>query len=783
MLKRRISEDWYFKKTGGGYARVDLPHDYQITSKRDADLRSGWDNGYFPTDTGRYVKYLNFEPNRHYVLHIDGAYMNAQVHLNEQCLATHPYGYTPFLVDLTEYTLPEITNKLLITTTPLPVSCRWYTGNGIYRDVFLYEGGRVRIEPWDAFVSTLDIGEKSAHVSLKLTVSSDITDEARIVVSFKNPRNGAVTTDEFTISVSENEKSFVERVIEIEDAALWSPDSPDLYNFAAKVYVGEELTDTSEELIGIRKIEINDKFGLLINGKPFKLRGGCIHHDHAGLGAMAYPSAEERKVRLLKEAGFNALRTAHNPPSLAFLEVCDRMGIVVMDEAFDCWNKAKTDYDYHLFFEDRAIRDIGDMVRRDRNHPSVFSYSIGNEIHEIDGTNGAALWARRLSDEVRRLDSTRPVTSGLQKDFVRREKTGEEIDPEDYKKYVSDRFMRFEVSEVDALAYPYEKELDISGDNYYFRNYETELRITDRIIWGSETRAIEFYDSWTLTKDNPRILGDFTWTAYDNLGEVGCGRYLWARDGAVCGLGPSPYPWRSCFQGDLDLTGRRRPQSYFREAVWLGTFEGRIFVTHPEHFGEGFSGTKWHWYDVSECWNYPEEYVGKPIKAEVYTTADRVVWFVNGKEVGRSAPEKGIASIDTVYRPGEISAVLYKDEKEVGRYVLSSYGAPEKIEIIPEHNTLSADGRELCFINVTVTDKDGKAIEDFDGELEIFIEGAELVCFFSGDPKNEDQYGSTICHAYRGRALAVVKTKTAGEIKIMVSSAGLECKKASVTAK
>lgn len=774
MLKRLISADWFFKTDGAKYEKIDLPHDYQVKAKRDPNLKNGWDNGYYPTERGTYVKHLELDRRKHTVLDVDGAYMNARVILNEETLFNHPYGFTPFLVDLTPFVIEGV-NKLKIVTNPLPISARWYTGNGLFRDVFLWEGGEVRIEPWDYFVKT-KIDAKDALVTVDFTVKSDIDADATIDFSIKSPSGECVGAEKLDakVKLGENTLSYT---LTVKDALLWDTETPNLYDLTINITANGTLTDTTVTTFGIREIEANAKDGLLLNGKPIKLRGGCIHHDHGVLGAAAFPMAEQRKVTLLKNAGFNAIRTAHNPPSLAFLEACDRLGIIVMDEAFDTWNMPKVQNDYHLFFSQWCKNDISYMVLRDRNHPSVFSYSIGNEIYEIDGTYGSGQWAKILAEEVRKYDDTRFVTSGLQKDFLRREKAGEDIDPEEYKGYLNNRFMKTVVKEVNDITKDYEAPLDIVGNNYYYDRYELDHEYSpDKVIWGSETMAIFFYDSWTKTEKYPFVLGDFTWVCFDNMGEVGCGRFLWARDGVVKGLGPAPYPWRACYQGDHELTGKRRPQSYFREMMWKDNTEPRIFVTHPEHFGEGFSGTKWHWYDVRECWVYDEKYIGKPIKVETYTRADEIEWILNGKVVGRSAPEKGIATIDTVYEPGYITAVAYKDGKEASRFTLSSFDTPSRIELIPEKENLKADGRDLLYVRVKVTDEKGVVADTFEGELRCEVEGCELMGFFSGDPKNEDQYGSEVCHAFGGEAVAIVRTKVEGEFSIKVLSDGIgEC--------
>lgn len=773
MIKKCISKGWKFKCENGEYIDIDLPHDYAVSTERLPDLPGDKNGGFYQNEKGRYVKYLTFNEDKHYILNIDGAYMCSSVFLNENHLANHPYGYTPYLVDLTESIRLNGTNKLVITTDPINHSSRWYSGTGLYRDVFLWEGGEVRIEPWDMFISTVKIEEDNAQIKLKYTVSADKSTDIKVCFSIISDEK-LLKSEEISMSVSEKSKEEREYIMNIDNPILWDLDNTHLYTLKTEIFEKDVLLDTSYNEFGMRTIYADAESGLLLNGKPIKLRGGCIHHDHGVLGAAAFPAAEIRKIRLLKEAGFNAVRTAHNPPSLALLEACDRLGMVVMDEAFDEWNKEKCVY--HLWFEEWCKRDIACMVMRERNHPCVFSYSIGNEILEIDGTSNAAEWSKLLVAEIKKYDDTRFATSGIQKGFSRIH--SEEIDPSDYAEFLNKKYenldFRAKALLTNKITAGYEAPLDIVGCNYYYESYLIEHECyPERVIWGSETHAIHFYDSWSLTKNNNYILGDFTWTAYDNMGEVGAGRTLWARDGEIKGLSIADYPWRCCYQGDLDLCGYRRPQSYFREAVWLGNKELKIFTTHPEHYGEGFSGTEWHWYDVNETWTFDDIYVGRPIKVETYTDADKVEWFVNGKPVGESIPEKGIASIDAVYEKGCITAVAYKEGREYARGSLHTTNQASEINIIPEQEKLIADNRDLCYFDISVTDKEGRVVCEAENELKCNVQGGELLGIFSGNPCNEDKFTSNTCHAFKGRALAIVRTSQKGNVSIKVYSEGL----------
>ncbi len=436
-------------------------------------------------------------------------------------------------------------------------------------------------------------------------------------------------------------------------------------NYRFTVSVNGKIEDVAETDFGIRTITADSKNGLLLNNKPIKLKGGCIHHDNGVLGSAAFPDSIYRKLGRLKNAGYNAIRIAHNPPSLALLEICDRMGLFVMDEAFDMWNCPKNTMDYSLWLRDWWQRDISYMVLCDRNHPCVISYSIGNEILERSGNSDGYEWSRRLAEEIRKYDPTKLVTSGVCGIW----ETGEKDDPKEYVKALWDGHNDAGAGDVETSwgdrTKPYMEPLDIVGYNYLYQRYEHDkTEYPERVIWGSETHAITFYDSWNEVIKNNNVIGDFTWTAYDNLGEAGTGRWEWGKDGFIPGITKGEYPWRCCYQGDFDLCGYRRPQSYFREAIWKNTTAPHIFTTHPAHNDDTFSGTGWHWYDVEETWTFDDEYLGEPIKTEVYSVADEVIFYLDGEEMGRVVPEKGIARTDIPYKKGELTAVAMRGGKE-----------------------------------------------------------------------------------------------------------------------
>lgn len=753
MKKICISKDWYLHAPGFR-GMVDLPNDYSITLPRDKNAAGGASNGFFQNGVGTYRKELTLdETPRHYILDLDGAYMCTTVLFNDYQMVMHPHGYTPILIDLTKRARFGQPNKLVISTNALQLSTRWFSGAGIYRDVFLWEGGDIRIEPWDKFVTTPTTETVNASYHLSADRDADVLLRAEILDG-----NRTVALMETAVHVTAGRKTAAELSFHLPDAKLWDTDNPNLYVMHVSVLENGTEIDTDDTTFGVRTLSVDAKNGLLLNGKSIKLRGGCIHHDHGVLGAADFPAACRRKLARLKAAGFNALRIAHNPPSLNLLEMCDEMGIIVMDEAFDCWRQSKGGmFNYHMWFDGWWDKDIAAMVLRDRNHPCVFSYSIGNEIPESYGTTDGGEWSAKLAAEIRKYDTTRPVTSA----------TWQMGDGETW----ADR--------TESYFAP----LDICGYNYAYTRYEADHeRFPDRVIWGSETHVVNFYDSWHTVLRNSYVLGDFTWTAYDNLGEAGTGRALWARDGEIKGISLAEYPWRSCYQGDLDLCGYRRPQSYFREAVWLGGTEPRIFTTHPEHYGEGFTGTGWHWYDVLDSWTFEDKYLGKPVKCEVYTDADEIVWYRNGVEIGRSKPEKAVAVYDIPYEKGEISVIAYKNGIKCGRSSLHTVGTAAAVRVEAETKSIKPDNRDLCYFDITVTDKNGDRVPFAKNELHCAVEGGKLMGIFSGDPCNEDAYGSDTCHAFEGRALAIVRTNTPGKVKVTVIGHGLAAGYDTVTA-
>ncbi|MDR1598999.1 MAG: DUF4982 domain-containing protein [Oscillospiraceae bacterium] len=802
MKKIPLSLNWTRKlnQPKGDPVPVDLPDDFILNLPRVPDAVSGAACGFFTGGRAVYTKSIDVPADwsgRHALLDIDGAYMNAEVRLNGQSLGVHPYGYSPWQLNVTDALIPGEANELEITTRCVQPNSRWYSGGGLYREVSVWLGNPTRVEPWDVFAYTLEASERSAAVRV----------EAYITNSLDSPVSGRAYVEVGGQTISERvdlpptSRYRVEFTVNITNPQLWSAESPNLTDLIVGIETDQGI-DEHHARIGVRSIEIDAKNGMRVNGAPVKLRGGCIHHDNTLLGAAAYPRAEERKIQLLKEQGYNAIRCAHNPPSSAMLDACDRLGMYVLDETFDCWVLGKNDQDYHLYFRDWWERDTEAMVRRDRNHPSVFCWSIGNEVIELGGVSDGPEWARRQAGLVRSLDATRPVTAAFF-GWIRSARTKEspsktagfrpdssfDIDrilenqdasAEEVHAFMSSRLsfammdgfvdgedVFAEISKASSDA------LDVVGYNYLYKRYKLDAeKFPERVVIATETHASNTYDYYHAMLDSPNVIGDFIWTAYDNLGEAGAGRVMRGvkdlKDGML-----GPWPWLSCYQGDLDLDGNRRPQSYYRKVMW-GLDRGvSLFAKPPRYAGTTDYGLGWQWDDVCQSWTWPD-WVGRPIDVQAYADCDEVEFALNGKSLGKADVKKLKANFTLEYQPGVLEAIAWRDGVVAARTELRTAGAPARIELAADRNEISADGIDLCFIKVRVVDKDGATVPTDTVELSADVEGGKLAGFGSGNPCVDENYGNGKRRVWNGLALIAVRAPaTAGEIRVTVSGGGM----------
>ncbi len=534
----------------------------------------------------------------------------------------------------------------------------------------------------------------------------------------------------------------------------------------------------------MRTVRVDPRNGLRINGEPVLLRGACIHHDNGPLGAAATDRAEERRIELLKAAGFNAVRAAHNPLSPAMLDACDRVGMLVMDEAFDMWVRGKSPYDYALDFPQWWAADLESMVTKDYNHPSVIMYSLGNEIAEVGMPHGSVL-ARRMAEKLRSLDPTRLVTNGVNSalavmDELAADQQGDvaglnEMLAADLGDVMNQMALGDNVTRRTAESHAV---LDVVGLNYAEGRYALDRDLfPHRVIVGSETFPSLIGMLWPMVTANPHVIGDFTWTGWDYLGEVGIGATAYAEDdGAVAAL-EREYPYLTAWCGDLDLTGHRRPVSYYREIVFGLRTEPYVAVRRPEHHDHTITmQSPWGWSDSISSWTWAG-YEGKPVTVEVYADADRVVLLLDGTEVaggpvGRVRPM--LALLETTYAPGELVAVAYRDGTEVGRAVLVTASSVTQLRLEADRTRIGASGGDLSYVPIELTDEGGRLVTGADRPVTVTVTGPGVLAgMCSANPKTVERFDAGTWTTFDGRALAVIRPTGTGTITVTASSPGV----------
>lgn len=775
MQKTTINREW--KRSIGNQWRaesvrmVDLPDDYIVELPRSANNPGGGSVGFFPSRQAFYEKTLYFEKEPGTVLmELDGVYENAEVYVDSNLIFQHPYGYTGVIVDLTSH-VHAGNNALKISATCYHPGSRWYTGGGIYRDVTLYQSGEIYVHPREVFITTPDITAENATVSIDAVIYNRgiaCTQTIRYEIVDENDVTVACASAEVMLESGANVQK---QLLKVAEPILWDVDDAHLYT--ARILIDDEIHEAG---FGIRKIEIDAVNGFRLNGRSMKLRGGCIHHDNGMLGSAAFRRAEERKIEILKGAGFNAIRTAHNPPSTALLDACDRLGMLVLDESFDCWRWGKNPMDYHTRFEKWWDYDTAAMVMRDRNHPSVYCWSIGNEIMEFDGNSDGVEWGRKQADLVRSLDPTRPVTSGINCACGR---------PEDYFagwnfKRMDDYVNHEEIGIYDGKDLWAEateagiRNLDIAGYNYMFRRYAVDrVKYPERVIQGTETRPALAYENWQAVIENPNAIGDFVWVAMDNMGEASMGRVVWSEE-APDSLGWGGWPWMNCWQGDIDICGKRLPISYYRNVLWGLDTGIHLFTRHPSRTGLNCYGTGWHWEEVFSSWTYEEEWLNKPTVAVAYSDADEVHFLLNGETVAVVVPERYIARAEIPYVQGTLEAVAYRKGEPCAKDALQTAGDAAKLMMHADRTALSNDGMDLSYIHIDVTDAEGRLIVADSREIRVTVTGAGVLQGLgSGNPCTEENYGTGCRNAFRGSVTAVVRGTEAGTIHVAAEAEGL----------
>ena len=802
-----FNEGWTFWREGQPKQNVRLPHDAMIHGDRSPEVPGGNAVGYYEGDMYHYEKTF-FVPSQWLDAHVEfkfqGVYKEAKVYLNGTLCADFPNGYLPFTVNA-DGLLHEGENTILVTADNRGQrSSRWYSGGGIYRNVELIVKDRTYIS--DVKVSTLST--KPARIGVLSTVNSG---EAHVDIIDQDGRTAA--SGEGT-----------SLVLEIPSAKLWDADSPNLYTVRVTLSENGQVKDVFEDTFGIRTIEWSNK-GLFINGKNTLLKGGCIHSDNGILGSAEYDQAAERKVRILKQYGFNAIRSSHNGCSEAILKACDKLGMYIMDEPWDTWWRPKNPNDYGKFFLDHYKEDIAAMVKKDYNHPSVIMYSVGNEVNEPTAEGGLEM-TRSIVSSFHELDSTRPVTSGFNTTILAsgsrgsrrifesnsaQESSGKEepskpvkkktrrnpkpeilewhepeipegglvgwmdmmragsLSSEDYNNMVlqykkSDDYMVLSAA-LDSIISPVLEEVDIIGYNYAQARYPYEgTRHPEWVILGSETYPQDIWDNWQMVKAYPYTVGDFMWTAWDYLGECGLGSWTYS------GQRANSYPGKLSEAGVIDLVGNPTGEAFHAKVTWEDSPSSPYICVRPVS-AETPKASRWRGTNSIPSWTW-KGMEGVEATVEVFSSASKVKLFLNGKKVGSARPEGGVAQFRIAYEPGELTAKAYGKIFCVGKSTLRTAQGPSHIRLTPEDTPVSPG--QLVFVKVDVVGENGEVDTSFGKTLKAEVSGGELVAFGSAVPVTEARFDAGEYPAHYGQALAAIIPGEGENVTLTVSSGDLD---------
>ena len=746
---------------------VTLPHDAMLAEPRTALSAGGTNTGWYEGHDYEYRRTLTVPENEladTHILEFEGVYHNAEVWLNGQKAAFRPYGYTNFYVDCAPYLHAGENELRVIARNADQPNSRWYSGAGIYRPVQL----------WTA---------RSAHIALNgVKIRTLSLDPAVVEVRVKTTAPGTVrlTVDDLPAMQQESDGEAV-FTLTLDNARLWTPETPNLYTCRVS-FADDEVTET----FGVRKVEWGTD-GFLLNGKRYIIQGACIHHDNGLLGAVCDPDAVARKVRLLKENGYNAIRSAHNPCSKALLAECDRQGMLVMDEYIDHWYIHKTEHDYVDYFNEWWRQDLTDMVEKDYNHPCVVLYSTGNEVSETAQKRGIAL-TKEMTDFLHGLDDSRPVTCGVniffnflssigfgvysdekaKKEAERAEKAKQRGEKAAKKKAVGsqffnnlagllgDEFMKrgatlhgCDVKTRDAFA-----NMDIAGYNYGIYRYKHDLKkYPQRLILGSETFCNDAYKFRELAKQEPRLVGDFVWAGIDYLGEVMVGSWEYADYAETFDGGPG---WVSAGSGRIDLTGKPLGEALYTRVALEADNGPYIAVCPVNHTGDRHSPSAWKMTNAMPSWSWTgcEE---RKANVEVYARAARVELVLNGHTVGsKTLKNDCLARFSIPYESGTLEAVSYDAaDHEIGRCKLQSAGGTTRLTLDAEEPTVKPG--HLCYVRLRYTDENGITKPLARGNIQVQVRGGTLVGLGSACPFNKHSYLDSETDTYYGEALAIVR--------------------------
>lgn len=754
---------------------IDVPHDFAIEDLKIQNEnqigpfkkieKDGNNSGYLPGGTGWYRKHFTLDrkdQGKTVQILFDGVMMFSDVWINGKHLGIHPNGYFPFAYDLTPYLNPAGQSNVIAVRAKNDINntSRWYSGAGIYRNVNLMVTNDVYVGLWGVHLTTPEVSKEKATVNLAVTVMNNSKNDTEIKLETRliGPDGKVSATIEGTDKISSNNRKDINQTVKLENPKLWSPESPDLYSIEVKVFANGKTVDTYTSKIGIRSVKYDTQRGFQINDKPIKLKGGCVHHDNGLLGAATFSRAEERKIEILKANGFNAIRTSHNPVSTTFLETCDRLGMLVLEEAFDVWTEPKRPGDYHLYFKEHWQNDLESMILRDRNHPSIVIWSVGNEIPERGDAIGLEI-TKQLVAGIRKNDSSRPITAAINPWLYSTPKH-----PWEY-------------------AYPIFEELDIASNNYNWQEWEKyHQKYPEKPVMITESYPVEMNTVWEIIEKNPWTIGDFVWTAVDYLGEAGVGtsgldnetNYM-AKYGNF--VASRTWPWFNAWCGDIDLIGNKKMPSYYRDVVWNRT--PMVMAVHspiPEGRKELIS--KWGWPDELISWTWPGE-EGKEMEVTVYSKCTSVRLELNGKVIGEekvrvdpletikplsgsfsgvSAPTQLSAKFRVPYAAGELKAIGLIDGKVIVTQVLKTAGNPSKLILTPDRNSINADRNDLAYVTVEVADENGNVIPNANLPYEVEIAGnGELAATGNASPNQMESFQDNRSKLFQGKAVIIVR--------------------------
>lgn len=691
------------------------------------------------------------EASPHVELRLDGVYEVVDVWLNGQHLDFHPYGYTPIVVDLTPALDPGGDNVLAVRVNNSGANSRWYTGSGIYRHTWLTITGPVRVPTYGVFVTTPTVRSSSADVHVQ-TAATNLGQEARRAraqVTLVDPDGHVVGTHRSaSLTVAPGSTVSFDADLTVGRPRRWSPDRPHLYTARVDLYDESGPTDSDSATFGIRSIEWNATNGFVLNGERTELRGANIHSSNGPMGAVALGRSEQRRIEILKAAGFNAIRTAHNPPSPELLDYCDQLGMLVWDEFVDIWDAGKTPDDYHVYFPEYWRADLASMIKRDRNHPSVVIWSMGNEIQ--DTTNGQR--GAQMKALIQTLDSSRPITQGATPHKAATDADYQYVDVSDFHYDIDDPS-----PESLHATYP------------------------DRAVTQSESWPASIYDDYQFAQDNPWYAGSFVWAGWDYLGESGAGAPKYGPPSTdpstLPHFGSARYPWFQDFQSDIDLIGQRKPQNYWRAVVY-GLSPLELLVERPAPgTGNVQFAHWWAYYDEQPSWNW-DVASGTEMIVHAYTSADTVELYLNGTLVATNtvtSADKAVSTFTVPYDAGQLTAVAYRGGREVGRKSLTTTGSPASLRLTSDRKLVTTDRDDLAHILVEVLDHGGRLVPDATLQVGFEVEGAgSLAAVGNGNPHNIDSFQQPSRYTWHGQALIIVRpAKRPGVMRVAATTPGL----------